>query len=122
MKLSTGNLFSQLPLPGTDEEFAEILAGPGLKIERIVSHSQASPEVLWYDQDWDEWVVVLTGSAELLVEGEDMPRHLGPGDHIHLPAHLRHRVARTATEQPTIWLAVHYRPDGAAMARASKPF
>jgi cupin 2 domain-containing protein len=54
-------------------------------------------------------VLLASGSAELLFEGERAPRRLEAGDYIHIPAHARHRVAWTDAEQPTIWLAVHYR-------------
>ena len=43
----------------------ELLAAPGLRVERIVSTGQASPPGLWYDQDRAEWVLVLSGSAGL---------------------------------------------------------
>ena len=69
----------------------ELLAAPGLRVERIVSTGQASPPGLWYDQDRAEWVLVLSGSAGLLFEGEDGPRVLGPGDHVLIPARARRR-------------------------------
>jgi cupin 2 domain-containing protein len=34
---------------------------------------------------------------------------LSPGDHVIIPAHVRHRVEWTDAEHPTVWLAVHYR-------------
>src|SRR5215204_3145177 len=74
----------------------------------IVSTGQASPPGFWYDQPLDEWIVVLAGSAGLLVEGEDGPRTLRAGDHVHLPAHCRHRVEWTDAARPTVWLAVHF--------------
>ena len=69
---------------------------------------QASQRGFWYDEDWDEWVVVLSGAAGLLVAGEDGPRTLRAGDHVHLPAHRRHRVEWTDAAEPTVWLAVHF--------------
>ena len=82
---------------------------PGVRIERIVSTGQASPPGFWYDQDWGEWVVLLSGAARLRFADEDEPRHLGPGDWVDIPAHCRHRVEWTDPDQPTVWLAVHYR-------------
>ena len=52
--------------------------------------------------------MVLAGSAGLLVEGEDGPRTRRAGDHVHLPAHCRHRVEWTDAARPTVWLAVHF--------------
>jgi cupin 2 domain-containing protein len=53
--------------------------------------------------------VVLSGAAGLLVEGESGPRTLRAGDHVHLPAHCRHRVEWTDAAEPTVWLAVHFK-------------
>jgi cupin 2 domain-containing protein len=53
--------------------------------------------------------VLLAGEAGLLLEGEDAPRALKPGDWIELPPHCRHRIEWTSCSQATIWLAVHYR-------------
>ena len=85
-----------------------LLAASHVRIETIVSHGHASPEKFWYDQDWAEWVVVVKGAAELQFEGESAPRVLQPGDYLHIPPHVRHRVTATDPDQPTVWLAVHY--------------
>ena len=105
----SGSLVAELPAPAEDEHFQDLLSRSGVRIERIVSHGHASPEGFWYDQDDDEWVVVIEGDAELQIEGEPEPRQLTRGDWLYLPAHCRHRVARTAGERPTVWLAVHVR-------------
>ena len=105
----TTNLFTDLPLPSDEEAFSEILARPGLRIERIVSSGQASPEGFWYDQPDSEWVVVLAGAARLRFENEPSARLLTPGDHVNIPSHCRHRVEWTDPAQRTVWLAVHYR-------------
>jgi len=57
-----------------EEAFNEILARPGLKIERIISRGQTSPPGFWYDQAWNECVVVLKGSATLQFEQEPRDR------------------------------------------------
>ena len=105
-----GNLFAGIDEEKRDEELLTTLAErPGGRIERIVSTGQASPPGFWYDQDWGEWVVLLSGAALLRFADEDEPRHLGPGDWVDIPAHCRHRVEWTDPDQPTVWLAVHYR-------------
>lgn len=103
------NLFAAIPVDTSCETFDDLLDVPGLRIERIVSHGQGSPRGFWYEQDGDEWVIVLQGSAMLQVEGRDTLVPLEPGDHYWIPAGLRHRVASTAPDGPTIWLAVHRR-------------
>jgi cupin 2 domain-containing protein len=104
-----GNIFEKVPQRLPEEQITELLAAQGLRIERIVSTGHASATGFWHDQDCAQWVLLLSGSAGLLVEGEAEPRVLGPGDHVLIPAHIRHRVAWTEPEQPTIWLAVHFR-------------
>lgn len=103
-----GNLFLEVPNDAADEQVTVLLATPNVRIERIVSSGQASPPGFWYDQDWSEWVIVLAGSAGLLIEGEAKPRHLEPGDHLHLPAHKRHRIEWTDPARATVWLVVHH--------------
>lgn len=99
---------SGLPSCPLAEELVETLyERPGLRIERIVSAGQTTPAGEWYDQDSDEWVLVVKGNAKLRVEGEAQDRELGEGDFIFLAAHCRHRVVWTRSEPPRVWLAVH---------------
>jgi cupin 2 domain-containing protein len=108
--IKTGNLRSGLPARPLPDEVVDLLVErPGLRIERIVSTGQATPEGQWYDQDTDEWVLVVSGTARLRIEGEREDRVLSEGDWILLPAHCRHRVTWTRAEPPTVWLAIHFR-------------
>jgi cupin 2 domain-containing protein len=93
--------------PLADEMVDALCKRPGLRIERIVSTGQVTPEGHWFDQDHDEWVLVVKGSARLRIEGETEDRELEEGDYIFLPAHCRHRVAWTRSQPPTVWLAIH---------------
>lgn len=105
------NLFAELPEDRAQEHFQEFLALPGVKLERIVSYGQSTPEGEWYDQDWGEWVMVLQGEAGLLLEQDHKLIHMKSGDQYFLPAHCRHRVEWTLKDQPTIWLALHLKAD-----------
>jgi cupin 2 domain-containing protein len=105
--INSGNLFTGLARKFTEEWITVIADKSGTKIERIVSGGHASPPGFWYDQDWTEWVLVISGMAGLLFRGEEAPRILGPGDYVEIPPHLPHRVEWTDANQPTIWLAVH---------------
>ena len=107
------NLFSNLPPTLPDELFQTLLAAPGVRIERIVSHGHASPDGFWYDQPQHEWVLLLRGAARLRFEGEE-PLDLLPGDYVDVPARRRHRVDWTDPAQPTVWLAIHYGADTGA--------
>lgn len=103
------NLLGDLP-DARRGEIVERLAGSEIvRIERIVSHGQASLPGFWYDQDEHEFVVVLAGFARLRFEDEPQPLTLGPGDCIDIAAHRRHRVDWTDPDTPTVWLAVFYR-------------
>ena len=106
-KISKNNLFSDIPTSLEQEWFQTLLSNATVKIERIVSKGQCSPPGFWYDQGWDEWVVLLKGSAALQFEGDSEEMALGPGDAVLIPAGARHRVTRTADKVETVWLAVH---------------
>lgn len=105
-----GNLYADLSTAEPSERFEELMARPGIRIERIVSNGHTSPTDpnQWYDQDTEEWVAVLRGNAHLAFEDDGQAVPLGPGDFVHIPAHRRHRVTWTDPVQPTIWLAVHF--------------
>jgi cupin 2 domain-containing protein len=107
--VKAGSLLSGLPSEPLAGELVErLIERPGLRIERIVSTGQATPEGRWYDQETDEWVLVVAGKAGLRIEGEAADRELGPGDFLLLPAHCRHRVVWTEAGKPTVWLAIHF--------------
>ena len=103
------SIFAGLPRStATDEQFSELLKRPDLRIERIVSTGQSSPEGFWYDQPDCEWVVLIQGEAHLRFADEAEVQHLKAGDFIDIAPHRRHRVEWTAPGELTIWLAVHY--------------
>lgn len=109
MTEKAGNLFAGLPGRLPDEVFEKLAEGDGVTVERIVSTGQSTPAGDWLIGDRHEWVALLTGAARLLFEGESAPRPLAPGDWLLIPAGTRHRVEWTAADEPTVWLAVHYR-------------
>ena len=92
-------------MPGEGAEYSEsMLSGSaGLRVERIISYGHVTPEGEWYNQDEDEWVAVLEGSAAIAFPG-GKEIALEAGDSLLLPKHVRHRVSRTSS--PCIWLAL----------------
>lgn len=110
--IRSGNIFANLPIRLPREEATILAERPGAMVERIVSTGQASEPGFWYDQNFAEWVIVLTGAAGLRIEGEEATRRLGPGDHVELPPHVRHRIEWTDPDRPTVWLAVHWKDCG----------
>jgi cupin 2 domain-containing protein len=101
------NLLRNVPAALEEEQFTLLLSRPGARIERIVSTGQSTPPGEWLEQGWDEWVLLLSGAAGLLVEGDGEFR-MEPGDCRLIPAGTRHRVAWTDPAGPTVWLAVHF--------------
>lgn len=111
--MQVSNLFDSIPASLSDELVEVMAEGTGtLRIVRLVSRGQISPDGFWYDQSEHEWVCLLQGEAVLsfedTVSGEVGAVTLRPGDWLHIPPHARHRVEHTAAEGPTVWLAVHW--------------
>ncbi len=100
------NLLTSEPSVRDAEVTQTIATGKGVRLERIVSRGQASPEGFWYDQAEVEWVTILTGRARIRIADQAGEITLGPGDTLLLPARCRHRVEWTDPDQPTVWLAL----------------
>ncbi|MEM8672128.1 MAG: cupin domain-containing protein [Planctomycetota bacterium] len=102
------NLFLNVPDSLPDELVDVLVKSDSVRIERIVSTGQGSPQDFWYDQSEHEWVVVLKGKAMLVFEKDERQLLMGPGDCALIQAHQRHRVAWTSADEPTVWLAVFF--------------
>ena len=104
------NLFENIPEELPKELINVLTENESVKIERIVSDGHGSPDGFWYDQDENEWVLLVSGSAVLSIEKKAGIEkiELNPGDHLLLPAHQRHRVESTSQTEKTIWLTVFY--------------
>lgn len=105
--IRTRNFFDIEDYKSENEEvFDELIRTPDILLERIISSGQASPEGEWYDQEQDEWVILLQGEAILEFEGQtELVIHRG--DYLCIPAHARHRVKYTSREPECLWLALH---------------
>ncbi len=101
-----GSLFDTLPAAKRADVFTELVSARGVRIERIVSAGQATPDAAPMVQDHDEWVVVLAGEAALRI-ADSAEVVLTPGDHVTIAKGQRHWVTRTSIDPPTVWLAVH---------------
>ena len=104
------NIFENVLIDKENEEFSDILKRENLRIERIVSNGQTSPNDFWYNQDENEFVLLLQGHAILEIEEENkiVEIDLKEGDYINIEANVKHRVKYTSLKQTTIWLAVFY--------------
>jgi len=101
------NIFSDIPQELSNEHFETIFRNENIKLERIISDGHISPGEKWYDQDFDEWVLVLSGKAILSFENKTKDIILNPGDYIMIKAHEKHRVKYTDLGEKTIWLTLH---------------
>ncbi len=101
------NIFSNIPSNLPHEIFEDILVTEKLRIERIISKGHSSPETGWYDQDENEWVMVLSGYGVIEYEN-GVKVTLKEGDYLNIKAHEKHRVLETSSEEATVWLAIFY--------------
>ncbi|WP_233503347.1 cupin domain-containing protein [Sphingomonas psychrotolerans] len=105
-KVKVENLLTRLPAAKRAEAFTELLARPGVRVERIVSRGQATPGGAPMVQAQDEWVLLLEGAAGLRIEDSDEVT-LHAGDHVWIAGGQQHWVTWTAKDRPTVWLAIH---------------
>ena len=101
------NIFFNLPEKQLDAEiFETLLQNSNVRLERIITTGQTTPDDQWYDQEQDEWVILLKGQAALLLENEG-EISLQSGDYIYIKAHQKHKVTWTSPDEVCVWLALH---------------
>lgn len=100
------NIFEKVLVNKNEEQFFEIFKNETIKVEKIVSNGQKSPENFWYEQEKSEYILLLSGSA--ILEFEDFEIELEKGDCLNISAMKKHRVKFTSLSEPTIWFAIFY--------------
>ncbi len=100
------NLFDIEKIPDSEELTTILAESKNVRIERIISSGQTSPESFWYDQDENEFVALLQGEA--VITYQDGNTKLKSGDTVLIPAHKKHRVDFTSVDPPCVWLCVFY--------------
>jgi cupin 2 domain-containing protein len=101
------NIFSNIPSELPNEIFEDIILTENIRVERIVSNGQTSPDTGWYDQRENEWVIVLSGYGVIeYLNGDKIT--LKQGDYLSIKAHQKHRVIETSFDEKTVWLAIFY--------------
>lgn len=103
------NIFAEIPANRQREIIETLFRSAHVRLERIVSRGDRSPAGFWYDQEDDEWVILLQGSAGLSFAENEEVVVLHPGDYLAIRSHQKHRVAWTDPDAETVWLAVHCR-------------
>lgn len=102
------NIFDLSSTQDFSKEIFDILfQNEKVKIERIISTGQITPEGTWYDSAQNEWIVLLQGEAELTFKDGEMKK-LQEGTVLLISAHRKHRVTYTSSNPQCIWLAVHF--------------
>ena len=112
------NLLKNIPATLPEELLETLVQTENIHIERIISKGHTSPEEGWYDQDKNEFVLLLKGAARLEFE-DGRVISLGVGDCLEIPADVKHKVVWTAPKEETIWVAVHYPSVGADSSASS---
>jgi cupin 2 domain-containing protein len=101
------NIFSNIPSELVNEIFENIIITENIRVERIVSKGQSSPDTGWYDQSEHEWIIVLSGYGVIeYINGVQVV--LKEGDYLNIKAHEKHRVIETSPNEKTVWLAIFY--------------
>ena len=105
--MSKKSIFQDIPKDLKEEFIEDILVSENLKIERIISYGHSSPKEGWYNQDKNEWVILLDGEAVVSFKNSNDVK-LEKGDYINIPSHVEHKVSWTKPNYKTVWLAVFY--------------
>ncbi|QKJ26026.1 Cupin domain-containing protein [Aliarcobacter cibarius] len=100
------NIFDKVIIDKNEENFFQIFKNESIRVERIVSNGQKSPEDFWYEQVENEYILLLSGNA--ILEFEDFEVELKKGDCLNIEAMQKHRVKFTSLDEPTIWFAIFY--------------
>lgn len=95
------NIYSDINIPENDEIFDIIQKTENTVIERIVSSDTLQEKE--YIQDHDEWVLLLKGRSEILLNEEKII--LAEGDYLFIEKGVPHRVM--SADKGTVWLAIH---------------
>ncbi len=84
-----------------DELLSELLSSEKVTINRIVSNQLENGG--WYEQEEDEWLILLEGEAILEMDTEEI--NLKKGDTLFIEAMTLHRVKKTSAN--ALWLTIH---------------
>ncbi|MCI5707167.1 MAG: cupin domain-containing protein [Odoribacter sp.] len=98
------SIFSNIAQSGEEEQFNLLAKSPNCRVERIVSAGHSSPKGFWYDQENDEFIMLVQGEATL--EFEDKMVDMKAGDYMVIHKNTKHRIEKSSMEPACIWLCV----------------
>ena len=90
-----------------EEHIQELFRGGGITIEGIITYGKVTLQGQWYDDPRTEFVMVLSGEAELLFEENNQRAKLGRFDYVIIPPHERHRIEWVGAYRNTLWLTAY---------------
>lgn len=94
------NLYRQKDPAENTEIFTTLFQNDSLKIESIRSWLKTPGEL--YNQEKNEWVILIAGEARLEIEGDEVT--LLAGDYCFIPKNTPHRVV--STSEKALWIGV----------------
>jgi len=96
------NLLEIEKLPEIDSEiFITLLKHKNIEIKKIISNTLKTPQT--FNQEYDEFVVLLKGCAKIEINGEI--KKLKSGDFMFIPKNTPHTLLKT--KKVAIWLAIN---------------
>lgn len=108
LEYKTNNFFDYLPHEVPEEIFECLIDSKSIKIEKIISKGQITADNAYYNQDRNEWLILLQGEAIISFKEPLKEISMNVGDYLLIPAHQLHRVEWTPTDKITLWLAIHF--------------
>ena len=106
--IEKGNILLNIPEKISEEIIEVLISSDIIRIERIISENHKSPKDFWYNQNENEFVMVLQGEGDILFDNGEI-LSLKKGDYCFIPAHIKHRIERTSDKEKTVWLAVFFK-------------
>jgi cupin 2 domain-containing protein len=91
------------------EFFKDLFSNENFRIEKIYSSGQSTPPDEWLEEDVNEFVFLVEGSASLRIKNNDEFIVLKKGDYFIIPKKTKHRVESTAPDVITTWLTIHFK-------------
>ncbi|MDD5716186.1 MAG: cupin domain-containing protein [Sulfuricurvum sp.] len=98
--ISVNNLYNDEKPAENREIFSTLFHNNSFRIEAIRSWLKVPGEV--YNQEEDEWVLLLSGEAKLEIDSRETT--LTSGDYLFIPKHTVHRVL--STSKNAHWLGI----------------
>ena len=98
--ITLNNLYHAETPVENSEHFTTLFENHSLKIEAIRSWLKIPGDI--YNQEHDEWVILLSGEAVLQIANQRL--NLQAGDYCFIPCHTEHQVL--STSENALWLGV----------------